>query len=227
MIFGSNNILGGYVGSAPLEKAYLGSNLVYGGDTPTPSLPSGYTYIPDGVRSNQAPTSSWDNQQYIDTGINITGSPEVRLTYIGGGTFSDRIVGFDSSECASDDEDFRYFPSMCDAGTERIGDLPTSLYDSGVSFDITFGNTDTLFVYDNNNHSTIADTATGGTIDPNATVRIDMSQNWMKTVQIKIDDVVVWDGVAAYDETNQEYGMFDLVSQSMFTSNNCTVIGNV
>lgn len=225
MKIGSNDILGGYIGSTPLEKAYLGSTLVFGGGGHI--LPVGYTQMTDGVRSNQAPTSFWDNQQYIDTGIYITGSPEVRLTYIGGGTFSDRIVGFDSSECSSDDNDFRYFPNMCDAGTERISDLPNSLYDSGVSFDITFGNTDSLFVYDNNNHSTIASTSTGGTIDSNATVRIDMSQNWIQTVQIKIDGDIVWDGVAAFDDNNGDYGMYDFVSETFFTSNNCTVIGNV
>ena len=54
-----------------------------------------------------------------------------------------------------------------------------------------------------------------------------MTQNWIKTVEIKLDNVVVWNGVAAYDETNQEYGMFDTVGQSFYGGTNCTVVGNV
>ena len=220
MVIGSNTILGGYVGSAPLVKAYLGSNLVFGGNTP--SLPSGYTQIADGVRSSSAPY--WDLNQYIDTGIYVTGDPEVRIKYIGGGVFSDRIFGFDANETGDDNTDFRWFPHMADAAAVRLEPIPTSYYDQDVAQDITFGN---IYAFDNISGGTIDSNTPSGTIDSATTIRIDMSCNWIQELQIKIDGTTVWNGVACYDETNQEYGMFDLVSQTMFTSNNCTVIGNV
>ena len=221
MILGGEGVLNAYVGYDNVLKIYLGSTLIFEGEGGGGSLPSGYTQIADGIRSSNAPY--WNGQEYIDTGIYVSGEPEVRIKYIGSGVFSDRLIGFDSSECSSDDEDFRWFPEYLDAGNVRIEGISTDYYADGVEQDITFGN---IWATDNKTNSSIASDTPGGYIDTNATIKIDMSTSWIKEVKIKMDGTIVWNGVAAYDETNQEYGMFDLVSQT-FVSASCTVVPNV
>lgn len=177
-----------------------------------------YVVVPNGIRSSSAPL--WTLSEYIDTGIYVTGDPTVRIKYIGAGVFSDRIVGFDATECGSDAEDFRYFPTMADAGESRL-EIPSSLYDDGIGQDITFGD---IYVFDNINENMVAEGYPSGSIDGSTTIRVDMSVNWIQQVTIEMDGVTVFDGVSA--RLGNNYGLWDSVSSSLFTSNNCTVIGN-
>lgn len=174
----------------------------------------------DAIRDNSAP--NWDLSKYLDTGIYVTDNigTTIRVKYIGGGEFSDRIVGFDSIETGgNDDTDFRYFPPMADAGSQRIDSLPYSLYESDVEQDITLGN---LWVYDNKAQQTIASTLTGGTISDNTTIRVDMSTNWIEEVIISVNNTRVFDGKAAY--LNGEYGMYDTVSNTFLTDSNLNIV---
>lgn len=188
---------------------YLGDVLVFEADGGG-SIPSNITLLPNGVRSVNAP--NWTLGEYVDTGIYVTGVPEVRVKYIGCGDFSDRIVGFDSIECGSDSEDFRFFPTMCDAGDVRLQSIPASYYDEGVPQDITFGN---IYAYDNLLETTIESGSPSGSINSATTIRVDMSTNWMQEVEIKMDGTTVWHGFAAFDSTNSNYGMYDVVSRTM------------
>lgn len=196
-----------YVGGDEAAKMYLGDVLVFEPDGGG-GIPSNITLLPNGVRSVNAP--SWTLGEYVDTGIYVTGVPEVRVKYVGAGAFSDRIVGFDANECGSDEEDFRFFPQYCDAAVGRIDSISTSYYDENTPRDITFGQ---LYVYDNLLDQTIAQGDASGIINSGTTIRVDMSTNWMQEVEILMDGTTVWHGFAAFDGT--DYGMYDTVSQTM------------
>lgn len=213
MKLGNIEIEKAYIGGDEVTKMYLGSFEVFAASSGSPVPPeppqSGITFLPNGVRSSNAP--SWTLGEYVDTGIYVTGEPEVRVKYIGGGIFSDRIVGFDAIECGSDDEDFRFFPTMCDAGEVRLESISETYYDEGVPRDITFGN---IYAYDNLLETMIDSTTPSGNINSATTIRVDMSTNWIQEVEIMIDGTIVWHGLAAFDGT--DYGMYDTVSQTMF-----------
>lgn len=172
-----------------------------------------YTLI-DGVRSSSAP--SWNLSNHLDTGFYVTGDEDTkfRIKYIGGGVFSDRIVGFDAMECGSDAEDFRYFPEMADAGSCRVN-LP-SLYSSGQNYDIDFGN---LYVYDNINSNMIANYGTCHTINTGTTIRIDMSTNWINEVVISRSINGAWTDIADFKaaEVGGAYGLYDTVNDTFLT----------
>ena len=208
-----NEIIGMYAGAEQVLSAFVGSEMVHicvAPETEPPTPPqSGITFLSGGVRSVNAP--SWTLGEYVDTGIYVTGETEVRVKYIGGGVFSDRIVGFDANECGSDEEDFRFFPQYCDAAAVRLESIPDSYYDEDVPQDITFGN---IYAYDNLLESTIESGSPSGNINSATTIRVDMSTNWIQEVEIMMDAVTVWHGFAAFDGT--DYGMYDTVSQTMF-----------
>lgn len=211
------NMVGAYMGVKEVDKIYLGNDLVFSASTPTP--PSGLTFV-DAIRDSSAPY--WDLSKHLDTGIYVTNNigTTIRVKYIGGGVFSDRIVGFDATETGgNDDTDFRYFPTMADAGSQRIGNLPVSLYESDVEQDITLGN---LWVYNNKTQQTIASTLTGGTISDNTTIRVDMSTNWIEEVIISVNNTPVFDGKAAY--ADGEYGLYDIVGNTFIHDSNLNII---
>ena len=172
-----------------------------------------YTLI-DGVRSSSAP--SWNLSNCLDTGFYVTGDEDTRfrIKYIGGGQFSDRIVGFDAIECGDDSEDFRYFPEMADAGSCRVN-LP-SLYSNGQNYDIDFGN---LYVYDNINSNMIANYGTCHTINTGTTIRIDMSTNWIQEVIIYRRILNTWTEIADFKaaELGGAYGLYDTVNDTFLT----------
>ena len=210
-MMGTDEVLRVMMGTEEVTSLFMGSEEISSGGTPEPPTPPqpSITFLSGGVRSVNAP--SWTLGEYVDTGIYVTGDPEVRVKYIGGGIFSDRIVGFDANECGSDDADFRFFPTMCDAGEVRLENIPTSYYDEDVPRDITFGN---IYAYDNLLETYIESGSPVGYIDEYTTIRVDMSVNWMQEVEIKMDGTTVWHGFAAFDGT--DYGMYDTVSQTMF-----------
>lgn len=172
-----------------------------------------YTLI-DGVRSSSAP--SWNLSNCLDTGFYVTGDDDTRfrIKYYGGGVFSDRIVGFDAMECGSDNEDFRYFPEMADAGSCRVN-LP-SLYSSEQDYDITFAN---LSVYDNLNSTMISDYGTCHSINSATTIRIDMSTNWIQEVIIYRRILNTWTEIADFKaaELGGSYGLYDTVNDTFLT----------
>lgn len=176
----------------------------------------------EGVRSSTAPF--WDLNNYLNTGIYVTGDDDtkVRIKYYGGGEFSDRIVGFDATECGSDDEDFRYFPTMADAGSGRIDDL-YGWYNTNQYYDIEFGN---LYVYDNLNSYMVADIGTYYGINTATTIRVDMSVNWIKEVVITRNINSTWTDVADFKaaQMGNDYGLYDTVSNTFLTKNDLTGI---
>ena len=219
-IVGQESIAGGYIGTASATAIYVGATLMWSASTPTPPTPPAYTIIPNGIRKEDAP--DWNLDDYIDTGVYVPSQSNttIRMRYIGGGVFSDRIVGFDAIECGSDDEDFRYFPELADAGNLRINDAPSYLYRRGRQRDITFGN---LWIYDNIEEQMLNDYGQSGSpIDINTTIRIDMSTNWMQEVAIYDNGVAVWSGVSAYYDG--EYGFYDTVGNTFHTNTGLTLV---
>lgn len=172
-----------------------------------------YTFL-EGVRSSNAPY--WDLSDCLDTGIYVTSDTDTkfRVKYYGTGVFSDRIVGFDATECGSDDEDFRYFPPMADAADGRINDLYGLDFDSQY-YDITFSN---LKVFNNLNSSTISDSGVYNGVNTGTTIRIDMSVNWIKEVEIIRNEVAIADFKAAEDP-NGNYGLYNDIRNVWLTRN--------
>ena len=177
-----------------------------------------YTFI-EGVRSSNAPY--WDLNDCLDTGLYVTADngTRIRVKYYGTGVFSDRIVGFDSIECGSDDEDFRYFPDMADAADGRINGL-NNLYNDDQYYDITFSN---LRVFDNINNNTIADSGVYNGVNTSTTIRIDMSVNWIKEVVIQQNNNDhTWSDIAdfkAAEDPNGNYGLYDDIRNVWLTRN--------
>ena len=218
-----NEIIGMYAGAEQVLSAFVGSEQVYLCATPpTPPQPApSYVVIEGGIRIADGP--NWNLSDYIDTGVIVPSQANttIRIKYVGAGEFSDRIVGFDATECEGDDEvDFRYFPSMADAGGYRIDDVPTSLYRNGRQFDITFGN---LWVYDNLNNEMVCDYGQSGSpISTATTIHIDMSTNFMQEVVIFDNGVAVWSGVSVY--YNNQYGFFDTIRNTFHTNTGLTLV---
>ena len=177
----------------------------------------------DAVRMSTAPT--WNQFNALNTHIPVgdTGAT-IRVKYWGTGVFSDRIVGTYPLSPDADDygigdgQDFRYFPTMADAGSGR---LDFSGYDTdGQYYDVTFGN---LYVYDNLSEQ-YASGPSGpfSDVDTRTDIRIDMSVNWIAEVIITNNNNVIYDGKAA--KVGNSYGMYDVVSDTFLTDANLGIV---
>lgn len=176
----------------------------------------------DGIRMSAAPR--WDAEYCLDTNVTVGGTDTtIRVKYYGGGVFSDRIVGTvaqgpEGNQGVNDDNDFRYFPTMADAGGNRISSLPTRLYANGVFQDITLGN---LYVYNNQTSTMISQGDTNAPLET-ATIRVDMSTNWIQEVIISKGGNVVYDGKAA--SIGSEYGLYDTIAGGFITDSNLNIV---
>lgn len=177
----------------------------------------------DAVRMSTAP--NWNQNNALNTHIPVgdTGAT-IRVKYWGTGVFSDRIVGTypfspDADDYGiNDDQDFRYFPTMADAGSGR---LDFSGYDTdGQYYDVTFGN---LYVYDNLSEQ-YASGPSGpfSDVDTRTNIRIDMSVNWIAEVIITNNNNVIYDGKAA--KVGGSYGLYDVVSNTFLTDANLDIV---
>ena len=163
---------------------------------------------------------TWNRNSIIDTGIFAQDDCEIRVAYQGAGVDIDRIVGFSQESTAGDDDDFRIFyysDGTFDWGTERQSDIAGSiggLIGSGVDYDITMGNG---WVYDNLTSSYLYQGSTS-TYNHNCSIRVDVGGQKVKSLQIKNGGIVVFDAFAALDNSNNVIGLFDTVSDTMFTN---------
>ena len=156
----------------------------------------------------------------IDTGIFAQDDCEIRVAYQGADVTVDRIVGFSQEGSAGDDDDFRIFyysNGTFDWGTERQSNIAGSIggfIGSGVDYDITMGNG---WVYDNLTSSYLYQGSTS-TYNHNCSIRVDVGGQKVKSLQIKNGGIVVFDAFAALDNSNNVIGLFDTVSDTMFTN---------
>lgn len=156
----------------------------------------------------------------IDTGIFAQDDCEIRVAYQGAGADIDRIVGFSQESTAGDNDDFRIFyysNGSFDWGTERQSNIAGSIGDfigSGVDYDITMGNG---WVY-NNLTSLYLYQGSTSTYNHNCSIRVDVGGQKVKSLQIKNGGIVVFDAFAALDNSNNVIGLFDTVSDTMFTN---------
>lgn len=163
---------------------------------------------------------TWDMYSMIDTGIFAQDDCEIRVAYQGAGIDVDRIVGFSQEGSAGDDDDFRIFyysDGTFDWGTERQSNIAGSIggfIGSGVDYDITMGNG---WVYNNLTSSYFYQGSTS-TYNHNCSIRVDVGGQKVKSLQIKNGGIVVFDAFAALDDSNNVIGLFDTVSDTMFTN---------
>ena len=163
---------------------------------------------------------TWDNNSMIDTGIFAQDDCEIRVAYQGAGVDVDRIVGFSQEGSAGDDDDFRIFyfsNGTFDWGMDRQSDIAGSIggfCGSGVDYDITMGNG---WVYNNLTSSYLYQGSTS-TYNHNCSIRVDVGGQKVKSLQIKNGGIVVFDAFAALDNSNNVTGLFDTVSDTMFTN---------
>ena len=156
----------------------------------------------------------------IDTGVFAQDDCEIRVAYQGAGIDVDRIVGFSQEGSAGDDDDFRIFyysNGSFDWGTKRQSNIAGSIggfIGSGVDYDITMGNG---WVYNNLTSLYLCQGSTS-TYNHNCSIRVDVGGQKVKSLQIKNGGIVVFDAFAALDNSNNVIGLFDTVSDTMFTN---------
>ena len=163
---------------------------------------------------------TWNQNSMIDTGVFAQDDCEIRVAYQGAGADVDRIVGFSQEGSAGDDDDFRIFyysDGTFDWGTERQSNIAGSIggfIGSGVDYDITMGNG---WLYDNLTSSYLYQGSTS-TYNHNCSIRVDVGGQKVKSLQIKNGGIVVFDAFAALDNSDNVIGLFDTVSDTMFTN---------
>ena len=163
---------------------------------------------------------TWNQNSMIDTGVFAQDDCEIRVAYQGAGADVDRIVGFSQEGSAGDDDDFRIFyysDGTFDWGTERQSNIAGSIggfIGSGVDYDITMGNG---WLYDNLTSSYLYQGSTS-TYNHNCSIRVDVGGQKVKSIQIKNGGIVVFDAFAALDNSDNVIGLFDTVSDTMFTN---------
>lgn len=163
---------------------------------------------------------TWDANSMIDTGVFAQDDCEIRVAYQGAGVDVDRIVGFSQEGSAGDDDDFRIFyysNGTFDWGSQRQSDIAGSIggfIGNGIDYDITMGNG---WVY-NNLTSLYLYQGGASTYNHNCSIRVDVGGQKVKSLQIKNGGIVVFDAFAALDDSNNVIGLFDTVSDTMFTN---------
>lgn len=168
---------------------------------------------------------TWNRNSMIDTGIFAQDDCEIRVAYQGAGASADRIVGFSQEGSAGDDDDFRIFyynNGTFDCGSQRQSSIAGSIggfIGSGVDYDITMGNG---WVY-NNLTSLYLYQGSTSTYNHNCSIRVDVGGQKVKSLQIKNGGIVVFDAFAALDNSNNIIGLFDTVSDTMFTNSSLSL----
>lgn len=163
---------------------------------------------------------TWNRDSMIDTGIFAQDDCEIRVAYQGADVTVDRIVGFSQEGSAGDDDDFRIFyysDGSFDWGSQRQSNIAGSIggfIGNGVDYDITMGNG---WVYNNLTSSYLYQGSTS-TYNHNCSIRVDVGGQKVKSLQIKNGGIVVFDAFAALDSSNNVIGLFDTVSDTMFTN---------
>lgn len=174
--------------------------------------------------TNSFPT--WNVAYCIDTGIYPAVDCEIRIIYQGTGAQVDRIVGFTHNEVgggASDSTDFRLFyysSGSLDVWNSRRRNLKSGgIVANGTSYDYTIGN---FYCIDNLTQTTIF-TGTTTSMNTNCTIKVDVGGTRVARIQIKNGGVVVFDGYAAVDTSNNIVGLYDKVSNQMLTNPSLTM----
>ena len=163
---------------------------------------------------------TWNRNSMIDTGVFAQDDCEIRIAYQGAGASVDRIVGFSQESTAGDNDDFRIFyysNGTFDWGSRRQSNIAGSIggfVGSSVDYDITMGNG---WVYNNLTNSYLYQGSTS-TYNHNCSIRVDVGGQKVKLLQIKNGGIVVFDAFAALDNSNNVTGLFDTVSDMMFTN---------
>lgn len=162
----------------------------------------------------------WARENGINTGIKTDSATTIRVKYIGRGQQSDRVAGiiqyFDGASW-----DWRFFDSpgmgktrYYRCGSKSINDSTTgqSFTEAGVLYDYTMEK-DTL--YDNINGVVVFE-LTGATIPTNHNIWVDVGSIWLEELTIEKGEGVVFHGIA-YDDGEGTIGLYDSVSDSVFT----------
>lgn len=163
---------------------------------------------------------TWNRNSMIDTGVFAQDDCEIRVAYQGAGVDVDRIVGFSQEGSAGDNDDFRIFyynNGTFDWGGQRQSNIAGSIggfIGNGIDYDITMGNG---WVYDNLTSSYLYQGRTS-TYNHNCSIRVDVGGQKVKSLQIKNGGIVVFDAFAALDDSNNVIGLFDTVTDTMFTN---------
>lgn len=90
----------------------------------------------------------------------------------------------------------------------------------GNPIDITFAN---FSIYDNITETMLATGSTYYGIPSSETLKVDVASWWVKQIEIWDGETKVFDGVAAHN-SNGEIGLYDYVSQKMYTNSNLDIV---
>lgn len=180
-------------------------------------------------------TLSWNKAYNIDTGIYASTATDVRINYKGAGIDVDRIAGFSQEGSSTDDNDLRIFyysNGTIDVGVSRYAGLNFPLNTNNQEYDISFGydSNKYYYVYNNLTSSYILSKTNkyGGNVSLNEGIKIDVGGQYVHSLQITNNGIVVFDGYAAFDASNNTIGLYDTITKTIFTNNNLSLTyGNI
>lgn len=180
-------------------------------------------------------TLSWDKAYNIDTGIYASTATDVRINYKGAEINIDRIAGFSQEGSSTDDNDLRIFyysNGTIDVGVSRYPGLNFPLNTNNKEYDISFGydSNKYYYVYNNLTSSYILSKTNkyGGNVALNEGIKIDVGGQYVHSLQITNNGIVVFDGYAAFDASNNTIGLYDTITKTIFTNNNLSLTyGNI
>ena len=173
--------------------------------------------------------STIDNYTYsIETPIYPADDCEIRIKYMTRSQSCDRIVGVHPNDRLdkSDAKDFRLFNwqnGSFDLNNSRWSNIGIS-YSIGITYDLTIGN---AFVYNNATSAYLTNNAAQSPLLASDTlIHVDVGAIAVSEVEIKNGGVVVFNGKAAYDPDTQKYGLYDSITQMLYTNDNIVLTGD-
>ncbi len=166
-----------------------------------------------------------NNQNYLYTSIypDLTTRGELIFKHRGY-TTGNILVGMFGTESGWDSRDWRLFTYSSkynmDMGADRIADALDG-FTSGNDYSISFGNN---YIINNTNGRSVTGPTKSPTLD-HLPIRICLGVVYVKEVKLWQGETLVFDGKAA--EQNGQYGLFDLVSGTLLTTNDFVIEGGL
>ena len=168
-----------------------------------------------------------DFGQGIFTQVHPTETMEIRAKGMGKGFNHEMVYAYDTSQSGWDANDWRFILFSTRDSIYDIMSLRADIsyqYADGSNVDLTMSNNS---VY-NNATSTAIYTGNRVTFSQQllgSYVAVNVCGWWVQSVQMRDNGVTVFDGHAAYDSVLDKYGIYDSVSQTLYTNNDLTIVG--
>ena len=180
-------------------------------------------YVVQFINYIHSQTMNNNRDEYLVTSIYPTLSTkgEILLQHKGYIT-GNALVGMYGNGGSWDNKDWRLFTYQTkwnmDVGGPRVANNLGGI-SNGQDYDISFGN---HYIINNGNGQSVTGATQSLTLD-NLPIKICLGVVWVKEVKLWEGETLVFDGKAA--KKGDQYGLFDLVSGTLLTTNDFTIVG--